>query len=136
MVRVPKTDKVKKLLKKYFLLSPTDISTKQAVLQNLIPYQEFVQINDPDILIRGPFDFATLNGKQNRDRINRTLWDILRSRHVKYDDSPPQVRNNSATIDFDAPYVMAKKSHEILSRVTSFLEQLETNDSSLKEYNN
>ena len=56
-----KLDRVKKLSEQYCLLTPTDISLKQASRKNLIPYQEYIQINDHEIMIHGPFEFSKLN---------------------------------------------------------------------------
>ena len=56
-----KSDRVKKLSEQYCLLPPTDISLKQTSRKNIVSYREYIQINDPEILIHGPFEFAKLN---------------------------------------------------------------------------
>ena len=129
-----KSDRVKRLSEQYYLLPPTGISLKQASYKNLVPYCEFVNITDPAILIHGPFEFAKLNGRKTRDRIDIIDWNILRSEHTKFDDSPPIFRNNLVSINFESDYIQECQSNPISSMITAFLGNLEIEDKMLREY--
>ena len=129
-----KSDRVKRLSEKYYLLPPTDISVKQASLKNLVPYREYIQFGDPSVLIHGPFQFAKLNGRKTRDRISVDDCNILQSERAKYDDSPPIFRNNLVNINFDSEYIVEHSTTVTSNIVTSFLGRMEVEDLSLHDY--
>lgn len=41
--------------------------------------------------IHGPFNFAVINGRQTRDRIDSQDWTQLKVAQSKYDDAPPDL---------------------------------------------
>ena len=59
----------------------------------------------------------------------------MRSEHTKYDDRAPVFRNNMIHINFDSGYIKQSQTPEVTARVTSFLEYLNLEDISLREYN-
>jgi hypothetical protein len=56
------------------------------------------------ILAHGPFDFATINKRKSRDRINQLEWDILKSHCDLYHNPLPHfdVPTYSVHVDADA----------------------------------
>ena len=84
-----KIQSLKRLHKSYHLLQPSDISVLKAEQEELVPYREWINFTDSDTIIHGPFNFATLNNRQTRDRIDLKDWQILAKAKNMYHNEPP-----------------------------------------------
>jgi hypothetical protein len=119
----------------YHIIQPSEVSAQIASSRNLVPYREWVQLNPSDILLHGPFNFATKNNRKTRDRISQTDWDILTSQHNRYQNEAP--RNNSHIIDvnlYECPIQTITHDQEVTGRINSFLYQLHFDDTDLSQF--
>ena len=87
----------KQLNSHYHLIQPSEVTQRIATQQNLVPYREWINLSDTSIRLHGPFDFAILNHRKTRDRINTTDWAILRSLSKSYDNDPPNLTKLNET---------------------------------------
>ena len=62
---------------KYHLITPTALSHQVANSKSLVPYREWLHINDTKTFLHGPFNFAKVNNRKTWYHINITDWDIL-----------------------------------------------------------
>lgn len=62
------------------LIRPSDTSDDYARRHHLVPCRRRVNLLHSDTYICGPFEFATINGRKTRDRVDQQFWDIL-ARH-------------------------------------------------------
>ena len=62
---------------------------------NLIPFQDWINLFDKNIFLLGPFNFATFDSKQSKDRISNDVWKNLQKLSSKFDNSIP----NSEDLD-------------------------------------
>ncbi len=58
-------------------IRPTSASGAFASAEGLRTFRRWVRINNSDTYIFGPFEFATLNGRQSSDRVPATAWKAL-----------------------------------------------------------
>ena len=66
-----------------------------ATKNNLTPVRFWVQLNDPSVLIHGPFEFAVSNGRKTIDKIAAKDWEVLIANAKKYDDFAPSLSTKS-----------------------------------------
>eukprot|EP00956_Cyclotella_meneghiniana_P040943 scaffold210020_cov47-Cyclotella_meneghiniana.AAC.2 len=73
----------------YQLLRPDSHSAIYAKENQLHPFCQWVNLLHDKVYLHGPFDFATINGRKTKDRINSTDWTQLLAAKPKYDDAAP-----------------------------------------------
>ena len=99
----------------------------------LIPYREWVQIDDPAVAIHGPFNFATLNNRKTRDRISEADWLVLQNRKQYYQDQAPSLAPRIMSMDISQPtYKKVVGNKEDQRRCEAFMFNMEFNDRDLK----
>ena len=106
----------------YHLVQPTEFSQQLALRRNLIVYTEWIPLFENDTFIHGPFDFATRNGRQTRDRISSLDWELLKASSSKYDNDPPQISKQKcyfSTISWNQPIHTSHTATEVSQRVNS-----------------
>ena len=112
----------KQLNSHYHLIQPSEVTQRIATQQNLVPYREWINLSDTSIRLHGPFDFAILNHRKTRDRINTTDWAILRSLSKSYDNDPPNLTKlNETNILWNQPIQLQGSSNEVNTRTNQFL---------------
>jgi hypothetical protein len=119
----------------YHIIQPSQYSESVATSKRLTPYREWINIDDPDILLHGPFNFATLNNRKTRDRIADTDWHILAQYKSKYDNFAPKVTNNVMHVDITQPiYEQVQNNEEVSVRCLALMFHLEFEDITLSNY--
>ena len=88
----------KKLHSNYDLIKPSDIEAKVAKSNHLVPYREWINMKDDKNILHGPFDFATVNGRKTRDKIDLRDWIILHQLQKEYHNNPPSLKDVSVNL--------------------------------------
>lgn len=125
---------VKTIGSRFHLIQPSAVSGKIARDRNLTPYREWVYLQQDEILIHGPFNFATVNNRKTRDQISAVDWNILIAGRSKYDCDPPRFTQPIVHITTSEQPHSEHTSQSVTERVQSFLFQLHFDDSTLKDY--
>ena len=55
----------------------------------LTPFRQWVFLHFADTFIHGPFNFATINGRRTRDRVDAIDWAALRACAEMYSNPSP-----------------------------------------------
>ena len=76
-------------------IRPGPEASEFATKNNLTPVRFWVQLNDPSVLIHGPFEFAVSNGRKTIDKIAAKDWEVLIANAKKYDDFAPSLSTKS-----------------------------------------
>ena len=84
------------------LIRPSDTSEAYALRHKLLPFCHYTNLTHSDTFIHGPFDFATVNGRKSRDRIDQADWGILRSRTTMFHNPIPSVKILTYSVHVDA----------------------------------
>jgi hypothetical protein len=84
------------------LLRPTDSSETYAARHKLLPLRTYINLTHTDTFIQGPFDFATINKRNSRDRISQLEWDILKSHCDLYHNPLPRFDIPTYSVHVDA----------------------------------
>jgi hypothetical protein len=101
----------------------------------LVPYREWISIDDPDQAIHGPFDFATLNNRKTRDRVSEKHWLILGEKSALYDNEAPRISERAMHVDITQPiYEQVRGNQEVEDRSRVFMMNMEYNDETLLNY--
>jgi hypothetical protein len=69
----------------------------------LVPYREWMQIDNSSVTLHGPFNFATLNNRKTRDRISKTDWIVLQDRKMLYHNPAPKLTQQIMRVDISQP---------------------------------
>lgn len=77
----------------YHIIRPDKNASTYARQNHLYPFCQWISFTDPLPYIHGPFNFATINGRQTRDRISNDDWKRLIAAKDKYDDPPPRLQD-------------------------------------------
>ena len=85
----------------YHLVKPSEEQRTYCHNHNLVAFSEWIHIHQDDTYLHGPFNFATLNGRKTRDRVDRKDWEILSQLKEKYDNAPPSLTLSALTIHVD-----------------------------------
>jgi hypothetical protein len=101
------------------LIRPSDTSEAYALRHKLLPFRRYTNLTHSDTYIHGPFEFATVNGRKTRDRIDQVDWAILRSRTAMFHNPIPSVEIPTYSIHVDA-CAHTTVQHSALSRDASF----------------
>ena len=57
------------------LIRPSDTSEAHAARNRLVPFRRWINLLHDNVLLHGPFEFATVNGRKSRDCISQADWD-------------------------------------------------------------
>jgi hypothetical protein len=120
-------------------MQPSDLSTKMAKDRNLQTYREWSNLNDPEVYIHGPFDFATRNQRKTRDLVSEVEWQILVQHKAKYNDSPPLLsqgkRSGLFSVNLTEPVYEHDLYHkDVHTRCMSLLSVISYKDNSVHDY--
>jgi hypothetical protein len=98
-----RSDSHKSISVDYHIIQPSQYSESVAASKRLTPYREWLNIDNSEILLHGPFNFATLNNRKRRDRVAETDWNILIQSSAKYDNFAPTITQRVMHIDITQP---------------------------------
>jgi hypothetical protein len=130
-----KSNSHKTLSVEYHILQPSQYSEAMAASKLLVPYREWISIDDPDQAIHGPFDFATLNNRKTRDRVSEKHWLILGEKSALYDNEAPKISERVMHVDITQPiYEQVRGNQEVEDRSRVFMMNMEYNDETLLNY--
>jgi hypothetical protein len=59
------------------LICPFETSVDYALRHKLLPFRKWFNITYSYMFIHGPFEFASVRGQKNRDRISQDDWNVL-----------------------------------------------------------
>ena len=59
------------------LITPSDTSENRAERRHLLHIRCWVNLTHADTFIHGPFNFATVNGRETWDCVGQKAWDML-----------------------------------------------------------
>ena len=118
----------------YHVLQPSQYSETTAIRLNLIPFRDWIQIDDPAINIHGPFEFATLHNRKTRDRVSIPDWQALAHRQSAFHNPAPVITTDILHLDVTQPLYEQANNHEVETRCQNFLFHMEFNDHTLAEY--
>jgi hypothetical protein len=119
----------------YHILQHSQYSEATARSKQLTPYREWVNIDDSEVSLHGPFDFATMNNGKTRDRILAKDWLILAEREALYHNHAPKVTTRAMHINITQPiYEKVWGDPDVEQRCRTFMLNMEFNDSSLKDF--
>jgi hypothetical protein len=126
----------KTLSTSYHIIQPSQYSEKLASDKNLVSYREWIQLNDPLILLHGPFDFANINNRKTRDRIAENDWRSLIACASKYDNSAPVFfQQRIMHVDSTQPiYETISNDKSVEERCHTFLLDLEYSQQTLQDF--
>lgn len=88
------------------LVKPSDTSEAYAQRHHLVVTSMWLNINDPDVFIHGPFNFATINGRKSRDRIEQFDWDKLALLESTFQNKIPNFDMPSYSVHVDHHFHM------------------------------
>ena len=95
-------------------IRPVPEASTFAEKNNLPPIRFWVQLNDPSVLIHGPFNFATVNGRETIDKISAKDWKELVANSDKYNDCPPSLsRQTLSSFMLFSPFYETIKSDRV-----------------------
>ena len=83
------------------LIRPSPSSSQYAEQHKLQPLRKWINITHHDTFIHGPFEFAIINGRKSRDRINAPDWQILRLHHDMFRNPVPSADVPTYSIHVD-----------------------------------
>ena len=129
-----KTNSYKTLSSDYHILQPSQYSETAATRLNLIPFRDWIQIDDPAISIHGPFEFATLQGRKTRDRIATSDWQALAHRQSAFHNPAPAITTDILHLDVTQPLYEQVSNQQVAARCENFMFHLEFNDQTLADY--
>ena len=117
----------KKLHSNFELIKPSNITSKIAKKNNLTSYREWVNVRDEKVILHSPFNFATINDRQTRDKISIRDWTILAHLKQQYDNNPPQLTDVSINLtSWNKPSMIGNNSNkEVNNRIKCFLHNLQ-----------
>jgi hypothetical protein len=73
--------------KQTHLIQPSNTSKDHAARQRLVPFRRWINLLHCNVLLHGPFEFATINGSKMRDHISKANWDVL-AKYTSYFQNP------------------------------------------------
>jgi hypothetical protein len=130
-----KTNSHKSLSMNYHILQPSQYSEATAKSMGLVPYREWMQVNDPSVVLHGPFDFATLNHQKMYDRVAAKDWLVLTEQKDSYHNPAPQLSPTIMHVDISQPiYEEAAGNREVQTRCQTLMFHMEFNDKTLRDF--
>jgi hypothetical protein len=130
-----KTNSYKSLSVDYHIVQPSQYSEATATSMSLVPYRQWMQVNDPSVALHGPFNFATLNHRKTRDRVAAKDWLVLAEHKGSYHNKAPQLSPRVMHVDISQPtYENIHGNQEVEARCQDFLLHLEFNDKTMQDF--
>ena len=83
------------------LIAPSDTSEERATRHHLLPIRCWANLTHADTYIHGPFDFATVNGRKTRDRVDMEAWNALAANSLMFCNATPRFDLPSYSIHVD-----------------------------------
>jgi hypothetical protein len=71
------------------LIRLSETSATLAARKGLIAFRQWVNLTHQSVFLHGPFDFASPNGRNSRDRVSEDDWRALSNLQSSYDNPPP-----------------------------------------------
>jgi hypothetical protein len=71
------------------LIAPSDASEERATCHHLLPIRCWANLTHANTYIHGPFDFATVNGRETRDRVDMEAWNALAANSLMFCNATP-----------------------------------------------
>ena len=68
--------------------------------KSLSAFTQTLYLHHTNIFIHGPFNFATINGRQSQDQIDIQDWMELKSKALLYDNPPPTLDSVNHTFSY------------------------------------
>jgi hypothetical protein len=59
------------------VIRPSDTSEAHAACLHLVPFHHWINLTHSNMLLHGPFEFATINGRKRRNRVSQSDCEIL-----------------------------------------------------------
>jgi hypothetical protein len=72
------------------LIRPSDTSEPHASRLRLVPFRRWINLTHSDMLLHGPFKFATVHGRKTRDPVSQSDWNILSHYHMAFNNPIPR----------------------------------------------
>jgi hypothetical protein len=112
------------------ILQPSQYSETTAQSMNLVPYRQWIQVDDPLVALHGPFNFATLNNRKSRDRVAERDWLILHERRSLFHNPAPDISQRIMHVDISQPTYENIKGNqeEVETRCQNVMFELEFHD--------
>jgi hypothetical protein len=130
-----KTNSHKSLSVDYHILQPSQYSETTAKSMDLVPYRQWVQVDNQSVALHGPFNFATLNNQKTRDRITERDWLVLHEQKSLSSNSAPNISQRIMHVDISKPtYENIKGDQEVQARCQNFMFDLEFHDLTLRDF--
>jgi hypothetical protein len=108
---------IKSISVDYHILQPSQYSEGTSSSMGLTPYREWIQVDDPSVVLHGPFNFATLNNRKTRDRVAEQDWLVLKERQALYHNQAPTITQRIMHVDISQPtYENVTGNQEVQSR--------------------
>eukprot|EP00956_Cyclotella_meneghiniana_P028882 scaffold68484_cov41-Cyclotella_meneghiniana.AAC.4 len=102
----------------YHLLRPDSHSALYAREHRLHPFCQWINLLHDKVYLHGPFEFATINGRKTRDRINNTDWAQLIAASPKFDNTTPELNMRPFTgLQFSCNFHIAVPDASVHARV-------------------
>jgi hypothetical protein len=83
------------------MIRPYDTSKYLAARSRLVPFRRWLNLTHSNTYLHGPFEFATINGRQTHDRVAQTDWDILSTHASQFSNPVPRFDLPSYSIHID-----------------------------------
>ena len=105
------------LHEQFHLVKPNINETESCRTNNLIPYAEWIYLNNMKTIICGPFEFATIDKLKTKDRISETqINDIIKAKD-KYDNDPSLLCSRAMSIHLDTSYYSTHSNENVDNRI-------------------
>eukprot|EP00957_Ditylum_brightwellii_P096578 7355606-Ditylum_brightwellii.AAC.1 len=86
-----KKESVKTLGERYHLIQLSSLSSMIAAERGLMPFKQWISMSE-ETVIHGPFNFATMNNRKTRDRVDSKDWISITTSCHMYNNAPPQLQ--------------------------------------------
>ena len=106
----------------YHLVKPTVNQHSFVQQHNLVPFTQWFHLFNESTYLHGPFDFASIDGRKTKDRIDRQHWQILASLTSKYDNEAPSMMLKNYTFSYhvNTALHMEIRDTEVLNRINDY----------------
>ena len=85
--------------------------------KNLVPYAEWIYLNNTKTIICGPFEFATIDERKTKDRISEKQINAIIKAKDKYDNDPPVLCSRAMSIHLDTSYYSTHSNKNVDNRI-------------------
>jgi hypothetical protein len=110
-----------KLHEQYHLVKPSIDRPAYCRKNSLVPFSQWVNLNHSDVLIHGPFNFASINGRKTRDRVSLSDWQVLAKSPHLYNNPAPNITLSAFSVHLDTAQFSQHSDKKVSARVQAFL---------------